>query len=159
MATELVEGLAEKRRGTTPPEKNRTDFIHSDSAWAILATSPARERGSRTGRAWQGTAPGRQQDGVPLGDEPPGPGLDGDQRQRPCPPPGQERRRGAEAAPRTKLREARPCAPLPDYSSRGEERSLTEARRFGGRGNDEAWLATTRPFTPSSWKPRRQDKR
>jgi hypothetical protein len=49
----------------------------------------------RTGDQGRAAVPGWWRDGAPLGDEPPSPGLDGDQRQRPCPPPGQEHWRGA----------------------------------------------------------------
>ena len=101
-------------------------FSTPNSVWAILA--PSLLAGTRVMNRSSGRAavPGWWQDGTLLGDEPPSPGLDGDQGQRPRPPPGQEHRRGAEAAPRIKIREARPCAPLPDFSFRGKERSLKQ---------------------------------
>jgi hypothetical protein len=57
---------------------------------------------NRASVAGDGAGPVRG--GGVLGDEPPGPGLDGDQGQRPRPPPGQERRRGTGTGPRIKLR-------------------------------------------------------
>ena len=72
-----------------------------------------------------------------LGDEPPGPGLDGDQGQRPRPPPGQERRRGAgNAATYKKLRGSAPC-PASRLLLTGGER-FRKARLRAGRGKDEA---------------------
>ena len=55
------------------------------------------------------------------------------------------RRRGAEAAPRTKIRKARPSAPLPDFSLRARERSLKMARCESRRGDDGDRLSGRRP--------------
>ena len=49
----------------------------------------------RTGDQGRAAVPGWWRSGTLLGDEPPSPGLDGDQGQRPRPPTGQEHRRGA----------------------------------------------------------------
>ena len=79
----------------------------------------------RTGCRGQATAPGWRHCGSVAGQEPetraPGRGLS---RETAAPAIGQERRRGAQAAPRINTREARPSAPLPDCFLGARERSL-----------------------------------